>query len=43
VAFAASVVPAFIGGLALSGLADRLPRRRVMIGADFICGRVRLV
>lgn len=34
VTFAASVVPTFIGGLTLSGLADRLPRRRVMIGAD---------
>src|SRR5690348_15332421 len=34
VAFAASVVPTFLGGLLLAGLADRLPRRRVMIGAD---------
>jgi len=34
VTFAASVVPAFIGGIALSGLADRLPRRRVMIACD---------
>jgi MFS family permease len=34
VTFAASVIPTFIGGLTLSGLADRLPRRRVMIGAD---------
>jgi len=34
VAFSASVVPTFIGGLVLSGLADRLPRRRVMIGAE---------
>jgi MFS family permease len=32
--FAVSVVPTFIGGVTLSGLADRLPRRRVMIGAD---------
>lgn len=38
VAFAASVVPGFIGGLTLSGLADRLPRRRVMIGADLASG-----
>jgi hypothetical protein len=38
VAFAASVVPMFIGGLSLSGLADRLPRRRVMIGADLASG-----
>jgi MFS family permease len=41
ITFAASVVPAFIGGLALSGLADRLPRRRVMIACDLI--RVVLV
>jgi len=38
VTFAASVVPTFIGGLALSGLADRLPRRRVMVGADLASG-----
>jgi MFS family permease len=36
VTFAASVVPTFIGGIALSGLADRLPRRRVMIACDLI-------
>jgi MFS family permease len=36
VTFAASVVPTFIGSMALSGLADRLPRRRVMIGADLV-------
>jgi predicted MFS family arabinose efflux permease len=41
ITFAASVVPAFIGGLVLSGLADRLPRRRVMIACDLI--RVVLV
>jgi MFS family permease len=41
VTFAASVVPAFIGGFALSGLADRLPRRRIMIACDLI--RVVLV
>src|SRR5215831_11744631 len=34
VTFAASVVPAFIGGITLSGLADRFPRRRVMIVCD---------
>src|SRR5215467_5990062 len=34
ITFAASVVPAFIGGMTLSGLADRLPRRRVMIVCD---------
>jgi MFS family permease len=38
VTFAASVLPAFIGGVTLSGLADRLPRRRVMIVADLISG-----
>jgi len=41
VTFAASVVPSFVGGIALSGLADRLPRRRVMIACDLI--RVALV
>ena len=34
ITFAVSIVPAFIGGLALSGLADRLPRRQVMIVCD---------
>ena len=34
ITFAASVVPAFIGGITLSGLADRFPRRRVMIACD---------
>jgi predicted MFS family arabinose efflux permease len=34
VTFAASVVPTFVGGIALSGLADRWPRRRVMIACD---------
>lgn len=34
VTFAASVVPLFIGGIFLAGLADRLPRRRVLIGCD---------
>jgi hypothetical protein len=38
VSFAASVVPMFIGGVALGGLADRLPRRQVMIGADLTAG-----
>ena len=36
VTFAASIVPAFVGGLALGGLADRLPRRAVMITADLV-------
>jgi predicted MFS family arabinose efflux permease len=34
VTFAASLVPTFIGGITLSGLADRLPRRTVMIVCD---------
>ncbi len=37
VTFVASVVPTFIGGLTLSGLADRLPRRQVMIACDLSC------
>jgi Major Facilitator Superfamily len=36
VTFVASVVPAFLGGVALTGLADRFSRRRVMIGADLV-------
>lgn len=36
VTFAASVVPTFVGGVALAGLADRLPRRQVMIACDLI-------
>jgi len=36
VTFAASVVPVFVGGIALAGLADRLPRRRVMIICDLL-------
>jgi MFS family permease len=34
VTFAASIVPTFVGGLTLSGLADRLPRRQLMIACD---------
>ena len=34
VTFVASVVPTFMGGLTLSGLADSLPRRQVMIACD---------
>src|SRR5262249_11744201 len=41
VTFAASVVPTFVGGITLSGLADRLPRRAVMIVCDLM--RVALV
>lgn len=36
VTFAASIVPTFVGGLTLSGLADRLPRREVMITCDLL-------
>jgi len=41
VTFATSLVPLALGGLTLSGLADRLPRREVMIGCDL--GRCALV
>ena len=34
VAYAASIAPQFLGGLLLSGLADRWPRRSVMIACD---------
>src|SRR5260370_39431224 len=34
VTFVASVVPVFFGGIVLAGLADRFPRRRVMIVCD---------
>ena len=36
VAYAAGYVPWVIGGLLLSGLADRLPRRQVMVTCDLI-------
>jgi predicted MFS family arabinose efflux permease len=36
VTFVASIVPAFLGGLLLSGLGDRFPRRQVMIACDLI-------
>lgn len=34
VTFAASVIPTALGGVALSGIADRLPRREIMIVCD---------
>lgn len=34
ITFAASVVPAFVGGFTMAGLADRWPRRRVMMTCD---------
>ena len=37
VTFVASVIPIALGGVALSGLADRLPRREVMICCDLGC------
>src|SRR6266566_490492 len=36
VTFVASIVPTFIGGITLAWLADRHPRRRVMIACDLI-------
>jgi MFS family permease len=36
VTFAVSIVPTFIGGMTLAWLADRYPRRGVMIAADLI-------
>ena len=44
VTFMLSVVPVFIGGVTLAGLADRFPRRRVMIACDlFRCALVVLM
>jgi len=40
-AYALTFLPALIGGVLLSGLADRLPRRRVLVGCDLV--RVVLV
>jgi len=34
ITYAASIIPAFLGGILLSGLADRFPRRTVMIVCD---------
>lgn len=36
VTFVASVIPVFVGGLTLAGLADRFPRRSVMIACDLL-------
>jgi predicted MFS family arabinose efflux permease len=36
--YATSIVPMFVGGLTLSGLADRLPRRALLIAIDLISG-----
>jgi MFS family permease len=44
VTFVASIVPTFIGGVTLAWLADRYPRRRVMIACDLIrCGLVLIM
>ena len=43
VTFAVSFVPGFLGGMTLSGLADRLPRRTVMIACDVIRGVLVLI
>lgn len=36
ITFAVGIVPTFVGGLALAWLADRYPRRRVMIACDLL-------
>ncbi len=36
VTYAVSIVPTFVGAVALSGLADRLPRRQIMIVCDLV-------
>jgi MFS family permease len=44
ITFVVSIVPTFIGGLTLAWLADRYPRRRVMIACDLIrCGLVLIM
>jgi MFS family permease len=44
VTFVASIIPMFIGGLTLGGLADRFPRRTVMITCDLLrCALVVLM
>jgi hypothetical protein len=44
VTFMVSVVPVFIGGVTLAWLADRFPRRRVMIACDLLrCALVLLM
>jgi predicted MFS family arabinose efflux permease len=43
VTFVCSLFPTFLGGLTLSGLADRLPRRTVMIACDVIRAALVLV
>ena len=43
ITFVASVVPTFIGGVTLAWLADRYPRRAVMIACDVIRGALVVV
>src|SRR5215471_5674614 len=44
VTFVASIIPLFVGGLVLGGLADRFPRRTVMITCDVLrCALVLLM
>jgi len=43
ITFAVSIVPTFIGGMTLAWLADRYPRRRVMIACDLVRGAIVLV
>jgi MFS family permease len=43
VTFVVSVVPMFIGGVTLAWLADRYPRRRVMIACDLIRAALVLI
>ena len=44
ITFVVSIVPTFVGGLTLSWLADRYPRRRVMIVCDVLrCGLVLIM
>jgi MFS family permease len=43
VTYAASFVPTFVGGVTLGGLADRYPRRAVMIACDLIRAAMVLV
>jgi predicted MFS family arabinose efflux permease len=41
ITFVVSIVPTFVGGITLAWLADRYPRRRVMIACDLVrCGLV---
>ena len=44
VTFVASVIPTFVGGVTLAWLADKYPRRRVMIICDLVrCGLVLIM